>query len=64
MTNVHFLFKEQGTDKVVNKDVGCNKCSGWSALAHAPANGIYDNIRWQRKTEGLRETSSSKPHRS
>ena len=64
MTNIHFLFKEQGIDKIFNKDVGCNKCSAWSALAQASANGIYGSIRWQGKTEGLRETSSSKPHRS
>jgi hypothetical protein len=30
MTNIHFLFKEQGIDKLVNKDVGCDTCSGCS----------------------------------
>jgi hypothetical protein len=63
MTNIHFRFKEQGIDKVFIEDVGCNTCSGCSSLAHASANEIYDNIRWQGITEGLQEIPSSKPHR-
>jgi hypothetical protein len=45
MTNIHFLFKEQGIHKVVIKDVGCNTCSGWSTLAQASGKAMYDNIR-------------------
>jgi hypothetical protein len=61
---MNFPFKEQGIYKVVIKDVGCNTCSGRLTLAQASGKAIYDNIRWQGITEGLREKPSSMPPHS